>query len=398
MTLEEKMTILADAAKYDVSCASSGSERKNSTGMGSTAYSGICHSFSADGRCISLLKVLLSNVCIYDCLYCSNRRSNDIPRATFSPQELIRLTLEFYKRNYIEGLFLSSGIIHSPDHTMELLLRVLKSLRHEHHFQGYIHLKVIPGASDDLIREVTTLADRVSANIEVATPKALTLLAPEKKVSTIHDTFSLVQRHSHTIGRQRTPMSTQLIVGATQESDLDILSIADTHYHQKTLARVYYSAYIPIQEHTYLPSLTTKPPLLREHRLYQADWLLRFYGFTCKELLNTSTPNLNLAIDPKLDWALRHLDNFPINIDRASFETLIKIPGIGHKNAWKIIQARRYGNLNADKLKAMNISIKKSRFFMVAGGKYLGEKEPDKDKILMRLLGQKTQQLGLFDV
>lgn len=392
MDISQKLEILSDSAKYDVSCASSKSQRQNST----SSQSGICHTFTSDGRCVSLLKILLTNICIYDCAYCINRSSNDIPRAIFKPQEVVKLTMDFYKRNYIEGLFLSSGIIKSPDYTMELIVKTLEILRNHERFCGYIHAKIIPNSSPLLIEKVQSLADRISTNIELVKEKDLNKLAPQKSKKLIDNTFQIAKNYSLEKGKNITPMSTQLIVGAALESDLDILQTAQNHYKNRSLARVYYSAYIPINKDKNLPQTIQPPPLLREHRLYQADWLLRFYNFTYNELLNANTPNLNLIIDPKLNWALQHLDNFPIDIDKASFQTLIKIPGIGHKGAWKIIYARKYRKMTPQILKNLHISIKKARFFIIAGGKYLGEKEGQKEQILDKLLASNKKQPSLF--
>lgn len=394
MKIIEKLHILSDSAKYDVSCASSKSQRSDST----TKASGICHSFTSDGRCVSLLKILLTNVCIYDCSYCINRNSNDIPRAIFKPKEVAKITMDFYRRNFIEGLFLSSGIVKSPDYTMELILRVLEILRIEESFKGYIHAKIIPNSNPLLIQKVLDLADRISTNIELATDKHLKALAPQKEKKAIDDTFNIAKNHALHVGRKFSPMSTQLMVGATDESDYEILDTAQKHYQNKSLARVYYSAYIPINTHKNLPTPNQQPPLLREHRLYQADWLLRFYNFSSSELLDKNSPNLNLAIDPKLSWALQNLQNFPIDIDKAPFHTLIKIPGIGHKGAWKIINARKYRKMSQAILKNLNISTKKARFFIIAGGKYLGENNLDRTSIENKLLSHKTKQLSLFDV
>ncbi|MBD3825031.1 MAG: putative DNA modification/repair radical SAM protein, partial [Epsilonproteobacteria bacterium] len=338
-----KMQILADSAKYDVSCSSSGSDSNYKTGeLGATHNSGICHTFSADGRCISLLKVLLTNHCIYDCAYCINRASNDTPRAAFSPRELADITINFYKRNYIEGLFLSSGIIGNENHTMELILNVLQILRFEYKFNGYIHVKLIPGSDAGLIEQVVKLASRVSSNIELPSDASLKLLAPNKTKESVLQPLKLARDISLERTNKPIGMSTQLIVGATPESDYEILRLSSTLYDKALLKRVYYSAYIPVNEHKNLPAIIDKPPLLREHRLYQADWLLRFYGFGYDELLNPHMPNLDEELDPKTLWALNNLHLFPIEINRASREELIRIPGIGVRSAHKIIQARRF--------------------------------------------------------
>ncbi len=366
-----KMNILADSAKYDVSCSSSGSESNYKTGeLGATHSSGICHTFTADGRCVSLLKVLLTNFCLYDCAYCINRVSNDIPRAAFSPRELADLTINFYKRNYIEGLFLSSGIIESEDHTTELMLRVLKILRHEYKFNGYIHVKLIPGASAGLIEEVTQLATRVSANIELPSNKSLALLAPNKTKEKILQPLKVARDISLERTNKPIPMSTQLIVGATPESDFDILKLSSVLYDKALLKRVYYSAYIPVNESKNLPAIITKPPLLREHRLYQADWLLRFYGFSYDEIVSEDAPDLDEAIDPKTQWALRNLQHFPIEINKASKEELIRIPGIGVRSAHKIIKARRFKRLKHEDLLSLKISLKRAKYFILCDGKF----------------------------
>ncbi len=364
-----KMQILSDSAKYDVSCSSSGSESNYKTGeLGATHSSGICHTFTADGRCVSLLKVLLTNYCLYDCAYCINRVSNDIPRAAFSPRELADLTINFYKHNYIEGLFLSSGIIESEDHTTELMLRVLKILRHEYRFNGYIHVKLIPGASAGLIEQVTQLASRVSSNIELPSNSSLALLAPNKTKEKILQPLKVARDISLERTNKPIAMSTQLIVGASPESDFDILKLSSVLYDKALLKRVYYSAYIPVNDAKNLPAIITAPPLLREHRLYQADWLLRFYGFSYDEIVSAEKPDLDEAIDPKTQWALRNLHYFPIEINRASKEELIRIPGIGVRSAFKIIKARRFKRLKLEDLVALKISIKRAKYFILCDG------------------------------
>jgi len=363
------MQILSDSAKYDVSCSSSGSESNYKTGeLGATHSSGICHTFTADGRCVSLLKVLLTNYCLYDCAYCINRVSNDIPRAAFSPRELADLTINFYKHNYIEGLFLSSGIIESEDHTTELMLRVLKILRHEYRFNGYIHVKLIPGASAGLIEQVTQLASRVSSNIELPSNSSLALLAPNKTKEKILQPLKVARDISLERTNKPIAMSTQLIVGASPESDFDILKLSSVLYDKALLKRVYYSAYIPVNDAKNLPAIITAPPLLREHRLYQADWLLRFYGFSYDEIVSAEKPDLDEAIDPKTQWALRNLHYFPIEINRASKEELIRIPGIGVRSAFKIIKARRFKRLKLEDLVALKISIKRAKYFILCDG------------------------------
>lgn len=397
----EKMQILSDSAKYDVSCSSSGSDNNHKTGeLGATHNSGICHTFTADGRCVSLLKVLLTNYCIYDCAYCINRSSNDIKRAAFSPRELADITINFYKRNYIEGLFLSSGIIDSEDHTMHMILRTLRILRNEYKFNGYIHVKLIPGADEKLIEQVVNLASRVSSNIELPSDKSLKLLAPNKTKEKVLQPLKLardisIERSSKPIG-----MSTQLIVGATPESDRDILKLSSVLYDKALLKRVYYSAYIPVNDDKNLPSLVNKPPLLREHRLYQADWLLRFYEFDYNEIVNEHNPNLDEELDPKLFWALNNLQYFPMEINKASKDELIRIPGIGIRGAIKILKARRYKRLSFDDLKLLKISLKKAKYFITCNGRYQKEIPlyPERIKLAITKPVNKLHQPGLFDM
>lgn len=399
-----KMKILSDSAKYDVSCSSSGSDSNYKTGeLGATHSSGICHTFTADGRCISLLKVLLTNFCIYDCAYCINRVSNDIPRAAFSPRELADITINFYKRNYIEGLFLSSGIIESENHTTELMLRTLKILRFEHKFNGYIHVKLIPGTDRELIEEVTKLASRVSSNIELPSNKSLALLAPNKTKESVLQPLKYARDITSERNNKPIAMSTQLIVGASPESDFDILKLSSILYDKALLKRVYYSAYIPVNEAKNLPSIITAPPLLREHRLYQADWLLRFYGFSYDELVSDNTPNLDEDIDPKTFWALNNLHLFPIEINRASKEELIRIPGIGVRSAYKIIKARRFKRLKLEDLVALKISIKRAQYFILCDGKFQKEIPLYQENIRQAIVApvkkvEKSQQPTLFDL
>lgn len=398
-----KMQILSDSAKYDVSCSSSGSENNYKTGeLGATQNSGICHTFTADGRCVSLLKVLLTNFCIYDCAYCINRVSNDIPRAAFSPRELADITINFYKRNYIEGLFLSSGIIESENHTMELILRTLRILRHEHKFNGYIHVKLIPGSDAALIEEVVKLASRVSSNIELPSDASLKLLAPNKTKEKVLQPLKLARDLSLQNGSQVIGMSTQLIIGATPESDLDILKLSSVLYDKALLKRVYYSAYIPVNDAKNLPSIMTKPPLLREHRLYQADWLLRFYGFSYDEIVTDMKPNLDEDLDPKTFWALGNLHLFPIEINKAAQEELIRIPGVGIRGAQKIIKARRFKRLKLQDLKALNISVKRAQYFILCDGVFQKEIALYEDTIKNALLAppKKAKIIlpNLFDV
>lgn len=368
MNLEEKLKILADSAKYDASCSSSGSKRTNSNGIGNAAYSGICHSFASDGRCISLLKVLLTNCCIYDCKYCLNRKSNNIKRAIFTPEEICEITMNFYRRNYIEGLFLSSGIIKSPDYTMELLIKTVSLLRSKYHFNGYIHAKAIPGASKKNLTILGSLIDRLSANIELPTENGLKLLAPNKEssqVTTIMEHVKNNQSRSYVPAGQ----STQMIIGASKESDLDIMSKSSTLYNNYKLKRVFYSAYIPVNKDSALPSIIN-PPLVRENRLYQADWLLRYYNFKVSDLLDESNPNFNILIDPKTDWALRHLDEFPKEINKCSYYELLRIPGIGVKSAKRIITSRKHFTIHMEDLKRLGVVLKRAKYFILCDGKY----------------------------
>jgi putative DNA modification/repair radical SAM protein len=396
----EKMKILSDSAKYDVSCSSSGSDNNYKTGeLGATHNSGICHTFTSDGRCVSLLKVLLTNFCIYDCAYCINRASNDIPRAAFSPRELADITINFYKRNYIEGLFLSSGIIENEDHTMELILRVLRILRYEYKFNGYIHVKLIPGSDAQLIEEVVNLSSRVSSNIELPSDKSLKLLAPNKTKEKILQPLKLARDISMEESKKPIGMSTQLIVGATPESDFDILKLSSVMYEKALLKRVYYSAYIPVNDDKNLPAIINKPPLLREHRLYQADWLLRFYDFKYDEIVNEYNPNLDEDLDPKMFWALNNLHLFPMEINSASKEEMMRIPGIGMRSVFKILKARRYKRLDFDDLIKLRISIKKAKYFITCKGKYQSAIPMYKEKIKEAYLEpSKIKQPTLFDI
>lgn len=377
MTLGEKLEILSDAAKYDVSCTSGGTERKgDGEGMGNCRKAGICHSFSADGRCISLLKILFTNECIYDCKYCVNRSGNDVVRTSFTPEEVCTLTMEFYRRNYIEGLFLSSGVLKSPNYTMELLYTVLYKLRHEHNFQGYIHVKAIPGADSRLIQMTGYLADRMSVNIELPTAESLRLLAPHKTRKNILAPMRFVQQMSaenqyeiqtyrHVPKFVPAGQSTQMIIGATPESDYQILHVAESLYKKFDLKRVFYSAFIPVNEDKNLPSVKEqRPPLLREHRLYQADWLLRYYHFEAGELLDEENPNFNAYLDPKCFWALRHLEEFPIEINYAAYDMLLRVPGIGYKSASRIVKARRMGMLDFEDLKKMGVVLKRALYLL----------------------------------
>ena len=374
--VKEKLEILADAAKYDVSCSSSGGKRKNNNGgLGDSHASGICHSFTQDGRCISLLKILLTNHCIFDCAYCVSRRSNDIKRAAFTVDEVVDLTINFYRRNYIEGLFLSSGIFKNADTTMERLVRVAKKLRTDHKFNGYIHLKTIPGASDELIQEAGLYADRLSINLEIPTESGLKLLAPEKSHRELVKPISFIQNSLKVYKEERkifksTPkfapagQSTQMIVGATQETDLKIINVANYFYKKFDMRRVYYSGYVPVLEDNRLPSIHAQVPVQREHRLYQADWLMRFYEFDANEILDAQSPFLDLEIDPKLSWAIRHRELFPVNINTAPKKMLLRIPGIGVKSVSKILKARRFQKLNLEHLKKMGVATNRAKYFI----------------------------------
>lgn len=367
MDLKEKLVILADSAKYDASCSSSGSKRKEGS-IGNTTYSGICHSFASDGRCISLLKILLTNCCIYDCKYCLNRKSNNIRRAIFTPEEICTITINFYKRNYIEGLFLSSGIIRNPDYTMNLIIETISLLRNKYHFGGYIHAKAIPGASKVLLNKLGKLVDRLSANIELPTENGLKLLAPNKSSDKVSEIMSYVNENR---SNKFVPagQSTQMIIGATNESDLDIMNKSEYMYNKYKLKRVFYSAYIPVNKDKLLPSINT-PPLIRENRLYQADWLLRYYNFRVSDILDKNNPNFNLLLDPKCDWALRHIDEFPKEINRCSYLDLLKIPGIGVTCAKRIISSRKYFSIDFKDLKKIGVVLKRAKYFITCKGKY----------------------------
>lgn len=421
MTLYDKLSILSDAAKYDVACTSSGVDRKgDGNGMGNCSRSGICHSFSADGRCISLLKILFTNECIYDCKYCVNRSSNDVVRTSFTPEEVCELTMEFYRRNYIEGLFLSSGILKSPDYTMELIYATLYRLRHVCNFQGYIHVKAIPGADEWLIRLTGFLADRMSVNIELPTAEGLRLLAPHKTRKNILKPMRLVQekrkenRQEITVYKNAprfvpAGQSTQMIIGATPETDFQILNVAEALYKKFDLKRVFYSAFVPVNNDRALPSIRDEgPPLLREHRLYQADWLLRYYHFEAGELLDEDNPNFNVYLDPKCCWALKHLEFFPVEVNRADYRTLLRVPGIGYKSATRIVKARRIGKLEFDDLKKMGVVLKRALYFLTCNGKMMYPVRIDEDYITRNLLntkervpegvsGMNYRQLTLFD-
>ncbi|MCF2618227.1 putative DNA modification/repair radical SAM protein [Oscillibacter valericigenes] len=382
MELLDKLAILADAAKYDAACTSSGAKRgfqSGKIGCTSSGVMGCCHSFSADGRCITLLKVLMTNRCVYDCKYCVNRRSNDTRRAMFSPEELAELTIQFYRRNYIEGLFLSSGVLRSPDYTTELMIRALSILRNEYRFNGYIHAKAIPGASPELVEQLGMLADRLSVNIELPSEASLRALAPNKTKDAVLRPMRFIAERGQENRRELVKyrhaprfapagQSTQMIVGATKESDRHILTLTQSLYDTYHLKRVFYSAYVPVVENTLLPSLDTKPPLLREHRLYQADWLLRFYGFRADELLDESQPDFDPLLDPKCCWALRHPDFFPVEVNRADYEALLRVPGIGVVSAKRLLVARRAGALRAEDLKKLGVVMKRAQYFLTCSG------------------------------
>ena len=402
----EKLKTLAESAKYDVSCSSSGTTRKNTPGgIGSTAGWGICHSFTEDGRCVSLLKIMLTNYCIYDCAYCINRRTNDIRRATFSVEELVELTIEFYRRNYIEGLFLSSGVINTPDYTMERMVRVLKQVRTVHRYNGYIHMKSIPGASEQLVREAGLYADRLSVNIEIPTEENLKMLAPEKDHKSVFAPMLYIQQGVLESGEERRKFnsaprfapagqSTQMIIGATDDSDKQILNISASMYQQPSLKRVYYSGYIPINTNdNRLPALV-KPPLVRENRLYQADWLMRFYEFKVDEIVDDKFPNLDLEIDPKLAWALRHPEHFPVDINKADYSQILRIPGIGVKSAKLIVVTRRYSRLNSDSLKKMGVSLKKAQYFITCNELAAFNVNDTSPEYVRRLLTEKKMAKG----
>jgi len=374
--IKEKLEILADAAKYDVSCSSSGGNRKNTNkGLGDSSASGICHTYTEDGRCVSLLKILLTNFCIYDCAYCVTRKSNDIQRAAFTVEEVVDLTINFYRRNYIEGLFLSSGIFKNADYTMERLVRVAKKLRLEHNFNGYIHLKSIPGASDEIMREAGLYADRLSMNLEIPTESGLKLLAPDKNHQDMIKPMrfvknELIQYKEEKKKFKSTPkfapagQSTQVIVGATQENDFQIIQVADHFYNNFNLKRVYYSGYVPVSNDARLPAIGAQVPLVRENRLYQADWLMRFYGFKANEILEKNNPFLDLEVDPKMGWALRNITQFPVIIQNAPLEMILRVPGIGVKSAHKIVHARRFQNLTMEHLKKIGVSINRAKYFI----------------------------------
>lgn len=421
LSVQEKLEILSDAAKYDVACTSSGVDRKGKAGtIGNASKAGICHSFSADGRCISLLKILFTNQCIYDCKYCINRSSNDVVRTAFTPEEVCQLTIQFYRRNYIEGLFLSSGVINSADYTMDLIYQTLKKLREEYHFHGYIHVKAIPGADPLLIEKTGFLADRMSINLELPTAEGLKKLAPGKNRDKILKPMKQIQNGIVTnryelMEYKKSPafvpagQSTQMIVGATPENDYQMMMVAEALYKNYDLKRVFYSAFVPVNQDSSLPALPGGPPLLREHRLYQADWLMRFYGFQAGELLSEDRPNFNVLLDPKCDWALRHLEQFPVEVNRADYFTLLRVPGMGVKSVKRILAARRNGILDFEALKKMGVVLKRAHYFITCSGKMMYPVKIEEDYISSHLVGEERRsvwdisstatyrQLSLFD-
>ncbi len=410
--IDEKLRILSDAAKYDVSCSSSGSGRKNTNnGLGNGAISGICHSWSADGRCVSLLKILMTNYCIYDCKYCISRKSNDIERAILTPDEIVRLTMNFYRRNYIEGLFLSSGVIKNADYTMEQMIAVAKKLRLEENFNGYIHMKVIPGASRELIREIGLYVDRVSVNIELAESKALKLLAPDKKPTDISTSMGLIRKNQIQNTEEKklfksTPsfipagQTTQMIIGAGGESDYAILSKSENLYKNFDLKRVYYSAYVPVNKSGILANADAVP-MIREHRLYQADWLLRFYDFKAGEILDEKNPFIDPLLDPKANWAVQNWHLFPMEINRASYKDLLRIPGIGVTSAKRIVMARKYSIIKYEHLKKLGVVIKRAKYFITVNGEFLGFRKESPELIRNALIEKEKmamRQMKLFNI
>ncbi len=415
--IQEKLMILADAAKYDVSCSSSGSKRKNTGGIGDASRSGICHTYTEDGRCVSLLKILLTNHCIYDCAFCVSRKSNDVKRAAFTVDEVVELTMNFYRRNYIEGLFLSSGIFKNADYTMERLMSIVKKLRVEERYNGYIHLKTIPGASEELIKEAGLYVDRMSINLEMPTEAGLKMVAPEKSHDSVRKPLAFVQNQIQELKSESklikckplfvpAGQSTQMVIGATPENDFEIMSVANEFYQNYKLKRVYYSGYIPINnENSLLPQIGTQPPLIRENRLYQTDWLLRFYDFRLDEILNPNFTQLDMDIDPKLGWALRNPHFFPVDINTASYQEIIRIPGVGRKSAMKMIQSRKFGRLHEYQVKKMGISFNRAQYFMTCADTRtrLGELAPLKIKSIITSTSKSkyksmvpSNQLSLF--
>jgi putative DNA modification/repair radical SAM protein len=413
--ITEKLNILADAAKYDVSCSSSGSKRKNENNGLGNASNGICHTYTEDGRCVSLLKILLTNHCIFDCAYCVSRSSNDIKRAAFTVQEVVDLTINFYRRNYIEGLFLSSGIFKDADFTMERLVRVAKKLRTEHKFNGYIHLKSIPGASDELMREAGLYADRLSINLEIPTEAGLKLLAPEKNRQDMINPMTflnkeIIQRTEEKALFKKAPMfapagqSTQMIIGATPETDQQVLQTSNHFYKSFNLKRVYYSGYVPVISDNRLPALHTSVPMVRENRLYQADWLMRFYGFKVNEIVDQQNPHLDLDIDPKLSWSLRNLQVFPIDINKADLQLILRVPGIGLQSAQKIVSARKFGKLSWEQLKKIGVALNRAKYFITCNSTRFERRDLTGNAIKQYILAQSSSkylknsvtQLNLF--
>ncbi|MBQ9330049.1 MAG: putative DNA modification/repair radical SAM protein [Oscillibacter sp.] len=419
MDVLEKLTILTDAAKYDAACTSSGGDRTAKRGyIGNTSASmaGCCHSFSADGRCVTLLKVLMTNCCVYDCKYCVNRRSNDVRRTTFTPEELAELTIGFYRRNYIEGLFLSSGVLRSPDYTTELMIRTLRLLRETYRFNGYVHAKAIPGTAPELVEQLGLLADRLSVNIELPSEQGLRTLAPDKSKGAILAPMGQIRsrqlenreelvKYRHAPRFAPAGQSTQLIVGATADTDLHILRLTQGLYDRYQLKRVFYSAYVPVVEHALLPAKDVKPPLLREHRLYQADWLLRFYGFRAEELLDRAHPDFDPRVDPKCSWALRHPEFFPVEVNTADYETLLRVPGVGVTSAQRILNARRVGRLRPEQLRRLGVVMKRAQYFLTASGRMAEGLRFSQDSLLRQLIAVEQPllpqpemvQLSLFD-
>lgn len=407
MDIFDKLQILSAAAKYDVACTSSGVDKSSAGGkIGNAAACGICHTFSSDGRCVSLLKVLMSNACIYNCSYCLNRCSNDVQRATFTPQELAELTIHFYRRNYIEGLFLSSGVVKNPDYTCEKMIETLSLLRNQYGFNGYIHAKAIPGADNALLTKLGMLADRMSVNIELPSQRSLERLAPDKSKVSILRPMGLIREkiaenktdivtYHHAPKFAPAGQSTQIIVGATEETDYTILNLTAALYKQYQLKRVFYSAYIPVADNPLLPALTTKPPLLREHRLYQADWLLRFYGFSANELLDEQHQNFHPLIDPKCNWALHHMDLFPVEVNRASKEMLLRVPGMGVTSVLRILKARRAGNLDFSSLKKIGVVLKRAQYFITCNGKIAEGLQITPENALHALISENCRKMML---
>jgi putative DNA modification/repair radical SAM protein len=413
MEVLEKLKILADAAKYDVSCSSSGSNRQNKKGgLGNANEAGICHTWTDDGRCISLLKILMTNYCIYDCTYCVNRSSNDLPRAAFTPDEIVDITINFYKRNYIEGLFLSSAVYKSPNYTMEMIYQVVQRLREVENFNAYIHVKAIPRADREIVDKIGLFVDRMSVNIELPTEESLKLLAPQKTTEKILNPMKQIkssiiknveERKKFRYSPKFVPagQTTQLIVGATPDSDLKILRLTEGLYKGYSLKRVYYSAFVPVSSSPKLPAIKS-PPLVRENRLYQADWLLRFYGFEAKELLDENKPDFDLALDPKCDWALRNIHLFPIEINKAEYNMLLRVPGIGVKSAIRIVQARRFSSLDFEDLKKLGIVLKRAQYFITCKGKHYGLKSMNENIIRSKIIdkvsvNEGAMQLSMFN-